>query len=98
MASSTFKIELFDGVNFSCPLRPAYGVTVVQTQKADGNTATAFRLPVNVQITTAAGGTVSQKLDINKRVHNFQIKTNGKPTKILLDGEEKFPIKTVKYL
>lgn len=41
MASSTFKIELFEGVNFSCPLRPAY---VVSCRAWDEEVVPAFSL------------------------------------------------------
>lgn len=70
-------------------------LNVVQIQKADKITASAFYLPMDVEITTA-GGAKTEKIEIKKRAENFSFKLDGKPTKVLLDKDEKIPLKTVK--
>ncbi len=71
-------------------------LTVTQLQTADKITASAFILPMEVEITTTSG-TKTEKIEIKKRVENFSFKVNTKPARIILDKEEKIPLKLVKY-
>jgi len=70
-------------------------LTVAQTQTIDKITPRAFVLPMEIEITTAAG-TKIEMVEIKKRVENFSIKVEGKPTKIVFDKDEKIPLKSVK--
>lgn len=70
-------------------------LTVTQTQKLEKGVPEAFILPMNVEIKTARG-VKTEKLDIRKRTQIFSIKTDGSPTKLIFDKEEKLPLKTVK--
>ncbi|MDQ6787125.1 MAG: hypothetical protein M3033_09990 [Acidobacteriota bacterium] len=79
------------------PKTKTLSLTVTQMQKADGKTPSAFRLPMNVEITTPTGST-SQNIEIKKRTETFKLPTDGEPIKIILDKEEKIPLKSVKYL
>ncbi|HXH70839.1 MAG TPA: DUF3458 domain-containing protein [Pyrinomonadaceae bacterium] len=71
-------------------------LTVAQLQTADKATTPAFILPMEVQITTA-NGTKTEKIEIKKRFENFSLKSDEKPIKVVLDKEEKIPLKLVKY-
>lgn len=75
--------------------RKTLTLTVNQTQKADKITPAVFILPMEVEIKTAKG-TKTEKLEINKRSQTFTIKTDGNPTKLTFDKDEKIPLKTVK--
>jgi hypothetical protein len=66
-------------------------------QTPDAKTPAAFRLPINVEITTA-NGTQNQAIEIKKRTETFSIKLDEKASKVMLDREEKIPLKLVKYL
>lgn len=70
-------------------------LTVSQVQRPDAITPSAFVLPINVEIVTAKGRK-TETIKINKRVQTFTIQTDGKPSKVNVDKEEKIPIKTVK--
>lgn len=70
-------------------------LTVVQTQAGDRITPAAFRLPLDVRVTTARGA-IDQKLNITKRSETFSIKTDARPTAIAVDPAEKVMLKTVK--
>lgn len=83
-------------------VRPVYSprtgklrLTVTQTQKPAKDVPLAFRLPMEIEITTA-NGTSTQKIDISKRLETFTLKVEGRPTAIKLDPEDKLPIKIVK--
>ncbi len=78
------------------PKTKMLNLTVSQIQKADKLTASAFILPINIDITTA-NDTTTEKVEIKKRVENFSFKVSGKPIKVILDREEKIPLKLVKY-
>ena len=71
-------------------------LTVVQTQNTDNQTASIFTLPTDVEFITP-GGTKTEKIEIRKRVENFTFSVKAKPTKIVLDRDERIPLKTVKY-
>ena len=79
------------------PQTKTLALTVAQTQKPTANVASAFRLPLTIEIKTAKGAT-AQKIEIKKRVETFDIDVDGEPTKITLDSLEQIPLKTVKYL
>ncbi len=70
-------------------------LTVTQTQTWDKITPSAFVLPLEVEITTVKG-TKTEKIEIKKRSENFSINTDGKPSKVVFDKDEKIPIKTIK--
>jgi len=70
-------------------------LTVTQTQKPATDVPAAFRLPMDVEITTSKG-TTTQKIDITKRVETFTLKVAARPTEMKLDPEDKLPIKIVK--
>jgi aminopeptidase N len=71
-------------------------LTVTQSQNTDNQTASAFILPMEVEFTTPSG-TKTEKIEIKKRVENFTFNVKEKPTKVILDKDEKIPIKSVKY-
>lgn len=70
-------------------------LTIVQTQKPDKFTPTAYRLPMDLEIVTAKG-VKTEKVDITSRLATFSFKTDGKPFSIKFDKDEKIPVKTVK--
>jgi aminopeptidase N len=71
-------------------------LTVTQSQNIDNQTASAFILPMEVEF-TAPSGTKKEKIEIRKRVENFTFNLKEKPTKVVLDKDEKIPLKMVKY-
>lgn len=77
------------------PKTKTLNLTVTQMQKADKLTPSAFILPMDIEIKTAAG-IKTEKIEIKKRIESFSFKVDGKPTKILLDKDEKIPLKSVK--
>ena len=72
-------------------------LSIEQTQKTDKLTPQAFSIPLNVEVTTEAGGK-TEKLNITKRRQSFSIKLDSAPTGIKFDRLEKIPLKTVKIL
>ncbi len=78
------------------PKTKTLNLTVSQIQNLDKITASAFVLPMDIEITTASGAK-TEKIEIKKRVENFTFKVDGKPMKIVLDRSEKIPLKVVKY-
>ena len=70
-------------------------LTVSQMQKADAVTPAAFILPLEVEVETA-NGAKTETLNIRQRTQTFTIKTNGKPTRLRFDKDEKIPLKTIK--
>jgi len=77
------------------PRTKTLGLTVTQTQKIDKLTPAAFRLPMDVEITTE-NGSKSEKLEITKRLETFSIKLDGKPLEVKFDELAKIPLKTIK--
>ncbi len=69
-------------------------LAVAQTQSAANLVPAAFRLPMEVEIMTAAG-TRTEKIEITKRTESFSIKLDGPPKSITFDSNEKIPLKTV---
>jgi len=70
-------------------------LTITQTQKAEKFSPAVYRLPMDVEIATAAGPKI-EKLEISKQTETFSFKTEGRPTGLKLDKAEKIPIKTIK--
>jgi aminopeptidase N len=70
-------------------------LTVNQTQKEYGITPVAFRMPLDVEIATAAGP-VTQTINITKRSEIFKIKVPAPPNGLTIDRQEKIMLKTVK--
>ncbi len=70
-------------------------LNVAQKQKIEQNTPPAFVLPLEVEIQTA-NGVVTEKLEINRRSHDFTIQLKGKPNKLLFDKSVKLPLINVK--
>ena len=70
-------------------------LTVNQTQKLENGVPEAFILPMTVDIKTAKG-VKTEKLDIGKRSQVFSFKTDGPPSHLTFDKEEKLPLKTLK--
>lgn len=77
------------------PTTKSLNLTVTQTQAVDKLTPEAFILPMEVEITTAAG-TTNEKIEVKKRSENFSVKVDGKPSKVVFDKDEKIPLKSVK--
>jgi aminopeptidase N len=70
-------------------------LTVTQTQKLDPLIPTAFRLPIDVEVTTASGSTI-QRIDVSKRVQTFALKLDGKPSKTVFDPKGKLVLMSLK--
>ena len=70
-------------------------VTVAQTHSMDALTPAVFRLPMDVAFKIGSRE-VEEKIEMTKRVQTFSFKTNGHPTGISLDRDEKIPLKRVK--
>ena len=70
-------------------------LTFTQTQKADLIVPSVFRLPLDIEITTATGVT-TEKIDVTQRVQSFAFSMASKPTDIAFDPAEKIILKTVK--
>ncbi|MCA1590674.1 MAG: M1 family metallopeptidase [Acidobacteria bacterium] len=70
-------------------------LTVNQIQKIDGITPQAFRLPLEIEITTDAGEKV-EKIVVGKRSETFNFNLDGIPTGVKIDDSDKIPLKTVK--
>lgn len=77
------------------PKTKILNLTVTQMQKPDKLTPAAFVLPLDVEITTAAGKK-AQTIEIKKRIETFTLKLDGNPTTIVFDKDEKIPLKSVK--
>ena len=78
------------------PRTKILNLNISQVQKEDKTTASAFILLMEVEVTTATG-TKTEKIEVKKRVENFSIKLDGKPTETILDKNEQIPLKLVKY-
>jgi aminopeptidase N len=70
-------------------------LTVTQTQKPAVHVPVAFRLPMDVEITTSRGASL-QQIDVTKRVETFSIRTEAPPKAIKFDPKERIPLKIVK--
>ncbi|MDM7921997.1 MAG: M1 family aminopeptidase, partial [Pyrinomonadaceae bacterium] len=83
-------------------IRPVYSpgsktlnLTITQTQPATAQSPGAYRLPLEFEIVTA-NGPILKKLDVTKRVENFEIQVDSKPKAIKVDPLERIPLKEVK--
>lgn len=72
-------------------------LVVSQTQKVGKLSRAAFRIALDVELET---GSISrtEKLEIGNRLETFKFKVESKPSKLIIDRNEKVPIKTVKML
>ncbi len=69
-------------------------LTISQTQKSSELIPSAFILPIDVEFKTATG-TTSEKLDVHNRIQTFIFKLSAKPQSIILDKDDKIPLKSV---
>lgn len=67
-------------------------VTISQTQRADKITPAVFRLPLDVEIRTPSG-TVKERVEMKTRAQVFTFKVDSRPTELVIDKEEKIPVK-----
>jgi aminopeptidase N len=58
---------------------------VRQTQTPDQMTPAVFRLPVEIEIGTAASGARTERIEINQRAQQFTFKLDGRPRMIRFD-------------
>jgi aminopeptidase N len=72
-------------------------LTITQNQKKGADVPVAFRLPMEIRISTPRG-TTTQKIDITKAVDTFNLKVDSRPTDVRFDPDDKLPIKVVKQL
>ncbi len=79
------------------PAAKTLNLIVTQTQIIDKIIPAAFTLPLEIEITTAAG-VKTEKINITKRSETFSIKVDGKPSEVAFDKDEKIPLKMVKML
>jgi aminopeptidase N len=77
------------------PRTKSLTVTVTQVQRPDAITPAAFRLPMDIKITTSAGEQQA-KMDVTKRMQVFTYKAPARPSKLEIDPEDKIALKTVK--
>ncbi len=77
------------------PSSKKLNLTFTQTQSDDKLTPEAFILPMDIEITTA-NKTINEKIEIKKREETFSFNIDGAPTNVVLDENEKIPLKMVK--
>ena len=70
-------------------------LTVTQTQKADRVTPAVFRLPLEIQFTIGDEKKI-ETITVDKRDWSSSIKLPAKPDKIVVDPDNKVPVKMVK--
>lgn len=70
-------------------------LTFTQTQKPDTIIPAVFRLPLEIEITTASGVKM-EKVNITQRIQSFTIPVDSKPTDIVFDPAEKIILKSLK--
>ena len=68
---------------------------VVQTQQADAIVPAVFRLPLDIEIKTAAGKIV-MPVEVTKRIDSFTFDLSGRPSAVTLDPEMKVPATNTK--
>lgn len=71
-------------------------LTVSQTQLTDTITPAVFRLPLTISY-KVGGKKVVQHIDVSKRTQSFTFKTDGKPTDLEVDPDERIPLKKLKF-
>lgn len=72
-------------------------LTVTQTQKREKLVPAAYRMLLDIEIPTGSL-TQTEKIEVSKPAETFSFKVNGKPGKLVIDRNEKIPLKTVKVL
>ncbi|MGD9589583.1 MAG: M1 family metallopeptidase [Pyrinomonadaceae bacterium] len=72
-------------------------VTITQTQRQERFTPAAFKLPLDIEIQTPRG-TVSDKAEVDARIKTFRYKVPARPSKIVVDKNEKIPVKSVRIV
>ena len=72
-------------------------MTVSQVQRIDKITPAAFRLPMDVEFTTA-DGKKTERLEVSKRTETFTFKLPAKPTLVRIDPDEKVPLAGITML
>lgn len=70
-------------------------ITVAQTHRSDKFGRSAYRLPLEVQL-TINGKTVVEKIDIDQRNSTHSLKAEVKPSAITIDPENKIPLMVTK--
>ena len=97
-----FKQWVYGGGYPKLNVKPVYNpsskqlsLTIEQTQASDKSTPEAFRLPMDIEITTA-NATKTEKIEIKKREETFTFKVDDAPTNIVFDKDEKISLKTLK--
>jgi aminopeptidase N len=70
-------------------------LTIDQVQKEDGGVPSAYRLPLEISVTTPSG-LVNKSLNVNQRSETYSIDVSSKPTKLEVDKNEKVALKSVK--
>lgn len=78
------------------PRKKILNLVISQIQKPSNVIPSIFRLPAEIEIVTAKGRK-TEKIEIKNRVENISVKLDAKPSKIILDRENKIPLKAVKY-
>lgn len=86
------KIELRQAYN---PVTRTLTLTVAQTQKPEKFSPAVYRLPLDLSIQTARGFQ-TEKVEVNKKVETFRFKVDARPIKLVVDKDQKIPIKTVR--
>jgi aminopeptidase N len=77
------------------PASKTLRVTITQTQKLDKITPAAFRLPLEVEITTGSNKRI-EKINVTKRLQVFNFRADSRSTGVKIDPDEKIILKTVK--
>jgi len=72
-----------------------FTVTITQTQRPDNLMPAVFQLPLDVEIETRSG-TVKDRVKMNKRTQVFTFKVDSRPSELIIDKEEKIPVKRLK--
>jgi aminopeptidase N len=70
-------------------------ITVTQVQNPVDLVPSAFRLPMEIEV-TAAGRKTRETLDITRRVQTFTFNSNARPSDVKFDPQEKIPLKSVR--
>lgn len=73
----------------------ALRLTFTQTQKPDTIVPAVFRLPMEIEITTASG-VKTEKVNITQRIQSAKLSVDGKPSDIVFDPAEKIILKSLK--
>ncbi len=69
---------------------------ITQTQRGDKLTPQAFRLPLEIEITTPGERPRRETLEINARKQSFEIASPAKPSSVTFDPDTKIPLLATK--